>query len=224
MNMPQGDVPLLADQAYLALRELLTSGRLRAGQFVSMADLVKTVGLPLAPVREAVKRVESAGLVNVLPKRGVAVMEVTPHRVREYFDLRLVFDQEGARRLVRRGAAAQLEKLREIHVGVLDAARDSITPSLQREAMAIDWELHIALSDALGNATVREIYAQNRDRISVMQHSRRLLPDRIVPAMEEHLAIIDAIGGGDEQAAADAVYRHFSQTLRWWGILDDGQG
>jgi DNA-binding GntR family transcriptional regulator len=218
MNLPEGEVLLLADQAWLALRELLITGGLRAGQFVSMAELVKLAGLPLAPVREAVKRAESAGMVSVLPKRGVAVMEASPRLVREYFDLRLVYDQEGARRLVRRGGEG-LAPLRERHTGVLDAARSGITPSLQREAMAVDWELHITLSAALENATVREIYALNRDRISVLQHSRPLLPDRIVPAMEEHLAILDAIDSGDEHAAADAVRRHFIQTLRWWGIL-----
>lgn len=219
MNMPDGEGLLLAEKAFNALKAMLTGGQLRAGQFVSMPDLARMVDLPLAPVREAVKRAESAGLLNVLPKRGVAVMEATPELIREYFDLRLIFDQEGARRLVRKGDGRRLAELREVHLRLLDAARNGITPSLQREAMAVDWALHGTLSDSLGNATAREIYAQNRDRISVMQHSRPLLPDRIVPAMEEHLAIIDAILGGDEQAAAEAVRRHFNQTLRWWGIF-----
>lgn len=219
MNMPDGEGLLLAEKAFNALKAMLTTGQLRAGQFVSMPDLARMVDLPLAPVREAVKRAESAGLLNVLPKRGVAVMEANPELIREYFDLRLIFDQEGARRLVRRGDGERLAQLREVHVRLLDAARNGITASLQREAMAVDWSLHGTLADALGNATVRAIYAQNRDRISVMQHSRPLLPDRIVPAMEEHLAIIDAIQGGDEQAAAAAVRHHFGQTLRWWGII-----
>ena len=219
MNQPDGEGLLLADKAFHALKALLTGGQLRAGQFVSMPDLARSVDLPLAPVREAVKRAESAGLLNVLPKRGVAVMEATPELIREYFDLRLIFDQEGARRLVRHGDPPRLAALRDAHARLLDVARDGITPSLQREAMAVDWMLHELLSEALGNATVRAIYAQNRDRIAVLQHSRPLLPDRIVPAMEEHLAIIEAILAGDEHAAADAVQRHFTQTLRWWGLF-----
>lgn len=219
MNMPDGEGLLLAEKAFNALKAMLTGGQLRAGQFVSMPDLARMVDLPLAPVREAVKRAESAGLLNVLPKRGVAVMEATPELIREYFDLRLIFDQEGARRLVRRGDGKRLAELREVHIRLLDAARNGITASLQREAMAVDWALHGMLSESLGNATVRAIYAQNRDRISVMQHSRPLLPDRIVPAMEEHLVIIDAVIRGDEQAAAEAVRQHFNQTLRWWGIF-----
>ena len=219
MNMPDADGLLLADKAFLALRELLTNGGLRAGQFVSMPDLVKSIGLPIAPVREAVKRAESAGLVRILPKRGVAVMEATPGLIRECFHLRTIFDQEGARQLVRKAAATDLGELRARHQQVLEAARRDITPSLQREAMAVDWALHTALADALDNDSAREIYGRNRDRISVIQHSRPLLPDRIVPAMEEHLAIMDAIAGGDAERAADQVRNHFRQTLRWWGII-----
>lgn len=219
MEMPEAEGLLLADKAFLALRELLTRGELRAGQFVSMSDLVKIIGLPLAPVREAVKRAESASLVRILPKRGVAVMEATPDLVRDCFHLRTILDQEGAREWVRNGAGANLDELRARHQRVLDEARTGITPSLQREAMAVDWALHAALADGLRNESVREIYARNRDRISVIQHSRPLLPDRIVPAMEEHLAILDAISSGDEQLAADEVRKHFRQTLRWWGII-----
>ena len=219
MNMPDVDGLLLADKAFLALRELLTSGGLRAGQFVSMPDLVKSIGLPIAPIREAVKRAESAALVRVLPKRGVAVMEATPELIRECFHLRTIFDQEGARQLVRDGRAGRLDALRALHQRVLDVARDGITPSLQREAMAVDWGLHVTLAGALGNNSAHEIYSRTRARISIIQHSRPLLPDRIVPAMEEHLTIIDAITAGDEERAAAAVRDHFRQTLRWWGII-----
>lgn len=219
MNLPDAEGLLMADKAFLALRALLTGGDLRAGQFVSMPDLMRTLDMPMAPVREAVKRAESLALVRVLPKRGVAVMEASPALIRDCFHLRTILDQEGARELVRTGAGNRLDGLRESHQRVLDAANEGITPALQQEAMQVDWDLHTALSEALGNDSAREIYARNRDRISVMQHSRPLLPDRIIPAMGEHLAILDAVAGGDENAAAAAVRDHFRQTLRWWGII-----
>ncbi|MBS0345454.1 MAG: GntR family transcriptional regulator [Proteobacteria bacterium] len=219
MNLPDAEGLLMADKAFLALRALLTDGGLRAGQFVSMPDLMRILDMPMAPVREAVKRAEAVALVRVLPKRGVAVMEATPALIRDCFHLRTILDQEGARELVRSGAGNRLDGLRDSHQRVLDAAREGITPALQQEAMQVDWDLHTALSEALGNDSAREIYARNRDRISVMQHSRPLLPDRIIPAMGEHLAILDAVAGGDENAAAAAVRDHFRQTLRWWGII-----
>lgn len=220
---PQAEGVLLAERAFQALRMRLVEGALRAGQFVSMSDLMKMIGMPIAPVREAVKRAQALALVRVLPKRGVAVMEALPERIRECFHLRTIFDQEGAREWSARKssqAGAELQALRAAHQQVLDAARGGVTPSLQRAAMEVDWKLHAALAAALDNEAAAELYAHNRDCIAIMQHSRPLLPDRIVPAMEEHLAIIDALAAGDAELAVQRVREHYRQTLRWWGILD----
>ena len=64
MSIPSSsDDTLLATQAFQAFRHLLATGQVRAGQMVSMAELMKLSDFPLAPVREAVKRAAAAGLV-----------------------------------------------------------------------------------------------------------------------------------------------------------------
>jgi Tfp pilus assembly ATPase PilU len=62
-------------------------------------------------------------------------------------------------------------------------------------------------------------YRVNRDRIAVIQTSRPFLPDRIVPAMREHLAIIDALERRDAEAAVAAIGLPYRKTLRRWGSL-----
>ena len=69
------------------------------------------------------------------------------------------------------------------------------------------------------NPLAAEAYRVNRDRIAVIQNIRPFLPDRIVPAMREHLAIIEALERRDAEAAVAAIAVHFRLTLRWWGIL-----
>lgn len=219
MNSPDDHGLLLADRAYARLRELLTLEGLRAGQFVSMPDLVKMLGFPLAPTREAVKRAEAGSLVSVVPKRGVLVMEATPALIRECFDLRTIFDQEGARRLVRSGQVDHLAAIRRRHEHILVQARKDVTQALQEEAKQVDWSLHLTLGAALANASAEAVYALTRDKIAIIQQSRAFLPERIVSAMEEHIRILDAILDRDEDAAARAVREHFRNTLRWWGIL-----
>lgn len=222
MEAAQAESGLLAERAFLALRALLTAGELRAGQFVSMPDLARMIGFPIAPVREAVKRAQALALLSVRPKRGVVVMEATSERVRECFHLRTIFDQQGAREWVERArpqARIELAALRAAHERVRALAHSGVTPALQREAMEVDWALHAALAAALDNDSAAGLYGHNRDRIAIIQHSRPLLPDRIVPAMDEHLAIIDALATGDAGLAVERVREHYRQTLRWWGII-----
>ena len=73
----------MADRAYDRLVAILRDGGLASGQFVSMPGLVDMLDLPIAATREAVKRATVGGLVEVLPKRGVLVMEASPAVTRD---------------------------------------------------------------------------------------------------------------------------------------------
>jgi DNA-binding GntR family transcriptional regulator len=210
---------LMAEQAYTRLIALLRSGELGAGQFVSMPGLVEQLGLPLAATREAVKRAGSLGLVEVMPKRGVLVMSAGPKVTRDCLDLRSILDQEGARRLIEGEIPLPLEALRASHETLLAAARRTVGPDLPGRAVATDLSLHDALATGLDNPLVADAYRVNRDRIAIIQNTRPFLPDRIVSAMEEHLAIIDALERRDADAAVAAIRFHFANTLRWWGVV-----
>jgi DNA-binding GntR family transcriptional regulator len=213
-----GGEALMADQAYDRLIAVLRDGTLGAGQFVSMPGLVEMLDLPLAATREAVKRADVNGLATVLPKRGVLVMQASPEVTRDCMDLREMLDAEGARRLIARGAAVPLAALRASHLALLEAAEREMTAELPRRAIATDLTLHDALATGLGNPLAAEVYRVNRDRIAVIQNMRPFLPDRIVPAMREHLSIIDALEARDAEAAVAAIAVHYRATLRWWGV------
>jgi DNA-binding GntR family transcriptional regulator len=218
MNLEVGEA-LMADRAYDRLIAVLRDGRLAAGQFVSMPGVVELIELPLAATREAVKRADVDGLVRVLPKRGVLVMEASARVTRDCMDLRAILDAEGARRLIAGGGALPLDELRASHQALIADAERSMTPELPARAIRVDLSLHDALSGWLDNPLAADAYRVNRDRIAVIQNTRPFLPDRIVPAMREHLAIIGALERRDPDAAVAAIAEHYRLTLRWWGIL-----
>lgn len=213
------DTMLLADQAYSQLIASLRRGDLRAGEFVSMSSLMETLGLPLAATREAVKRAEAHGIVSILPKRGVLVMGAGREITRDCMDLRALLDQEGARRLIARASDLPLAALRASHEAMIESAELCMTPDLPGRAIITDLSLHDTLAGGLENPIAAEIYEVNRDRIAVIQNSRTFLPDRIVPAMREHLVIIEAMERRDPDATVTAIAEHYRNTLRWWGIL-----
>jgi DNA-binding GntR family transcriptional regulator len=208
----------LTDQAHEALLAQLRDGRLRAGMFLSMPMLVAQLGFPMAAVREAVKRAEGPGLVTVLPKRGLTVMQAGPEVTRECLELRALLDAEGARRLIRAGAEMPLAHLRAAHLRLRDAAAGTVTPAMQREAILTDLSLHDLLSGGIGAGIMGRLYAENRDRIAVIQNQRPFLPDRIVSAMNEHLEIIGALEARDAERAQAAISHHLHHTKRWWGV------
>ncbi|WP_323036407.1 GntR family transcriptional regulator [Pararhodobacter sp.] len=215
---PNAPPDLLADRAYQALVAQLRDGRLASGNFLSIPMLVDQLEMPTAAVRDAVKRAEASGLFIVIPKRGVMVMDAGAQTTRECLDLRSMFDCEGARRLIQLGDDIPLAALRDAHERLRDDATDTSMPGLSVRAIETDLSLHDALSVGIGSTLAARLYAENRDRIAVIQNTRPFLPDRIVSAMTEHLAIIAALEARDVEATLRAIRDHLDNTLRWWGV------
>ncbi|MCK8464433.1 GntR family transcriptional regulator [Aliiroseovarius sp. S1339] len=212
------EVQLLADKAQQALWAAFRTGELRGGQFLSMSQLVEILDCPIAAVREAVKQASSQGLVTTFPKRGVQVMEVNAETIRECLDFRMALDQEGARRRIFDGAFTGLKDLRTQHDAMRDAAQIDSTKTLPPKAIEVDLSLHEFLAEGLENSQLKASYDANRMRIAIIQNARPFLQDRIVSAMEEHLAIIQALESCDVEGAVYAIRHHCEQTLRWWGV------
>ncbi|MDZ5697799.1 GntR family transcriptional regulator [Chelativorans sp. M5D2P16] len=219
-NTGKASPDLLAQRAYQALLDRLRDGELSSGAFVTVPELVEMLGFPLAAVREAVKRAGACGLLTVIPKRGVTIMDAGPETTRACLTLRALFDVEGARRLIGSGADMPLAALRAAHEDMLEKAQRAMTPDLPRQAIRIDLSLHDALSAGLDTWLEKQLYEENRNRIAIIQNSRAFLPPRIVSAMEEHLAIIAALEARDPDAAAERIRLHLKNTLHWWGVSD----
>ncbi|MDR7126764.1 FCD domain-containing protein [Pseudotabrizicola sp. 4114] len=213
----QTSCDLQSDQAFAALLVALKTGRLRSGEFHTMPALAGVLGFPVAATREAIKRAEVQALVTVLPKRGFVVMETGPDTTRACMDMRATLEADGVRRMLAAGRPA-LAHLRATHTALLNEARNHPGADLSRRALATDLSLHDFMAGGLDNIFLRQAYEANRNRITVIQNARVFLPDRVIPAMEEHLAIMDAIDSGSAGAAVAEIERHLIQTLRWWGI------
>ncbi|WP_120499218.1 GntR family transcriptional regulator [Roseovarius sp. EL26] len=217
MSQPTESI-LSAEKAQHALWSALQSGELRDGQFLSMSQLVGILECPIAAVREAVKQASALGLVSTLPKRGVQVMEARPETIRNCLDFRKVLDQEGARRRIAGNAFSELNALRVQHDEMRLAAQNNSARNLPPKAIEVDLSLHNYLAEGLNNSQLMATYNANRIRMAIIQNARPFLQDRIVSAMEEHLAIIDAIENCNVGIVVDAIQYHYEQTLRWWGI------
>ena len=219
------DDQTLNTRAQAALTAALHQGKLRAGQFVSMPQLVDLLQLPLAAVREATRHASSAGWLEIIPKRGVQIMDAQPELIRDSLDLRMVLDQEGARRRIRDPQGQQgLHDLRQTHLAILDAALRGSPPDLPPRANSVDLTLHDYLAEGLANPLLRRAYDANRIRIAIIQRVRPFVQERIISAMREHLAIMDALDRQNEDAATRAIALHCERTQHWWGVPPVGQG
>jgi DNA-binding GntR family transcriptional regulator len=89
----------LGDRAYLSLREYLRSGLIRIGQPLQEEDLAAQLGVSRTPVREALTRLASEGLLTS-DGRSFVVPTLTECDIEEIYELRLMLEPEALRRVV----------------------------------------------------------------------------------------------------------------------------
>jgi DNA-binding GntR family transcriptional regulator len=119
----------LSEKAYREIRKALASSRLKSGQKLVLRPLAKQLGISATPVREALLRLASEGVL-IFDERGTAtVPEMTLTRYLEIRDIRIWLEGQAGLRATKYVADADIEKLSEIHQRMMKAElkRDSET-------------------------------------------------------------------------------------------------
>jgi DNA-binding GntR family transcriptional regulator len=186
-------VPSAATRVYQHLKRAILERIHADGALLSEAEIAATVGVSRTPVREALLRLESEGLVALYPKRGVLVRPVSAAEIEDVIDARRLVEVHAARRAWERRAAlvGTLEPL-------LDAMRGARGSGDVVALMTADRAFHAAVVDGGGNAILAELYQRLRDRqMRIGIAAMRVEPERVDRAVADHARLLDALRGDD---------------------------
>ena len=205
--------PLLSDQAYLAIRDLIVTLELPPGAIVSEADLMNRLAMGRTPVREALRALARERLIDVYPRRGMFVAGVDARDLASLSEARAVLEPAAAKLAARRLTESDKATLDEL-LAELDALGS--TPD-ERDLITLDRRLHRFVYATARNpfleSTLDEQYTHAL-RIWFMALDR--LP-HLDDAVKEHRDILEAIRRGDADQAAITMAAHidgFETSIR----------
>ena len=203
----------LRERAYESFTAHLLARDIAPGQFVSQRELVALTGMPLGAIREMIPRLEADGLIRTVPHRGLQIAHVDMDLIRNAFQLRLLLEREAVARFALAAPFETVTELRERHLAVRAEAERGVTTELLDRAQRMDWAMHDAMIDGLGNALISSIYRVNSIKIRLIRSDdTRLLPELVVSVMDEHLALIEALAARDAPAAIRAIEAHIESA------------
>jgi DNA-binding GntR family transcriptional regulator len=102
------------EKVYLALRGKILSGELSANSVLREQALAADLGVSRTPVREALRRLDEAGLVTFVPNRGARVVEWTIEQVRETYFVRAELESRAAALAATRITAEEIDSLADL--------------------------------------------------------------------------------------------------------------
>ena len=195
---------LIADRAYVALRDRIVTLRLPPGTALREDRLMHELGLGRTPLREAVKRLALEGLVDVRPRSGTYVTEVEAHDIVHISEVRAELEAQAARL-----AARRMDDEGRARAAGLDAELTAIDGADSFDAyMNLDERVHRFVWEAARNPYLADVLER------FWAHSLRIwhLVLERVPALpaavHEQRALLDAVSAGDARRAGARMREH----------------
>ncbi|MEV6103749.1 GntR family transcriptional regulator [Streptomyces sp. NPDC051940] len=201
--MTQDSEPSHVDRAEQTLRAAILSGAHPPGSRLRERELSEALGFSRIPVREALTRLASDGLVELSPRRGASVRRLTLRDVDELFDLRLSLEVFATRRAAEVSAAGgSTKELRRRMLRAEDATRRGDATRIP----AANTALHAEIVAMTGNRLLRTTLQPS---LGLVQWVFTLTGDRD-PRVQcaEHQEICAAIEAGKPDLAAALAYTH----------------
>lgn len=181
-----------ADLAYSSLRREILTGRLAADTPINQIRFANELGISRVPVRDALQRLESEGLITVLPNRRAVVTKLTLNELREIFEIRAVLEGLCARRAFANITKDDMRELKAMVAAML-RAEDTDTYLVKHEAF------HNLLAERSGMPRLRKELVRFRQMI--MPYIRILGSDGTAELRSNtHSSLVAAleVGNADE--------------------------
>lgn len=195
---------LVRDRALQRLRAAIVNGVYKPGDRLIDRELGERMGISRASVREVVRQLETEGLVQVEPRRGLVVATITPQDALDIYEFRAMLEEKAVRLFVERAGPAQRAALKAsteafAAAGAAGRLNDMI------EAMS---EFYGTLFKGAGNHVFENVGTRLLTRISALRRLSMSKPGRVAKSVVEMRELTDAVLAGDVQRAADACARH----------------
>jgi DNA-binding GntR family transcriptional regulator len=201
-----------SEEAYVQIRDRILSLDLPPGSVVNEGRLREELAIGRTPIREALQRLAHEKLVRSVPHRGTFVTEVNITDLARITEVRVVLESHAARLAAERCVAADQQAMAE-----LIAALKSGAATDQRQLMKLDQEIHLQIYRSARNSFLQstlERYFNLSLRLwfLVLDHEVRLRD-----AVDEHVALLEAVLAGDGDRAEEIMRRHvigFEREIR----------
>lgn len=148
-----------ADRAYRQVRRDIVTAVIPGGQRLGENDLAERYGISRTPIREALRRLQSEGLVEVLPHRGARVVDWSEIDVAAVYDLRAMVEGYAARLAASRISEAEIDRLAGLcdKMEKLTSRRSPGDPEMVEELAELNADLHGSVATAAGEYHVSAV-------------------------------------------------------------------
>jgi DNA-binding GntR family transcriptional regulator len=198
------------EQALANLRMAITNGDLRAGDRLVERDLCERLGVSRTSVREALRQLESEGLVAMVPAKGPIVARLSVEQAVQIYEVRAALEALAGRCFCERATERDLAAL----IAAVDAIARAVDDGDPRQVLAAKDRFYTVLFDGSGNAVIQQMLRPLHARVTLLRATSLADAGRPAEALAEIRQIVEAIVARDADAAAKACATHVQRAAQ----------
>jgi DNA-binding GntR family transcriptional regulator len=210
-TLPKLDRTRASDSVFEVLRDSILTRVFRPGDRLDVKAVATQLGVSPTPVKDAINRLAAEGLIDVRPRSGTYVAEISPQAVAETFEIRRALECLAAETLVPRITPELIERFEKLIDALEIPIEDDGTRLIHDESNV---HFHLLIVEASGNQRLLELYHSLNAHLTIARIHLRRRPDnaRLDQERREHRAIVDAIVARDAKRLVEVLGQHIRRA------------
>ncbi len=186
------------------LERLILSGQIGPGEPINEKAFAERNSVSRGPIREACRKLEQAGLVTIIPNRGVFVRKLEAKDAIEICDVRAALSGYAGRILAGSATRGQVADLTEMAEQMEDASDKGDIEAFY----SLNSKFHHAIFEFAGNERLREMYLGINKELYLFRWRAMLVSPNLEQSNREHREILEALAAHDAVRAASMMESH----------------
>jgi DNA-binding GntR family transcriptional regulator len=210
-----GEGTRLRDLAYARIFEIMYERKLPAGALVSQSELVDMTGVPMAPLRDALRTLEAEGVLTIHPHTGIQFIKPGLELTRSTYQFRGIIEAAAVAVYAETASDEEIAALLQRHKEVEQSLeRDGLTANNAAELEALEESLHGTIVASLNNPLIDTSYRRIRNYLRLLRLDRKMSAPLALRSLREHMAVLEACRAHSAPAAVAAIQMHFAAALQ----------
>ena len=205
------------DIVYRAIRSGIERGEYLPGDRIVISRIAKANGCSEIPVREALRRLESEKVVELIPNKGAVVPSVNKSYLEQLFQVKIVLESYAARLSVDALNENQIKQLRKIAQQMSDAFESGNL----KKSSALNYKFHMTIYRSTGNDVLSGYIDEMWNKWPIGRYTNYVPDEWYRISLQQHFDLLDAIEAKDRDKVEAIIHAHKSGALRSMGHREE---
>jgi len=192
---------LLSQDIAESIKTAIIKGKFKPGEKISEGDLAESMGISRTPLREAFRKLENEGFIQIIPRKGAVVADIDAEEAINLYEIKSTLE----------GLAARLaaSKMKEKAIGKLEKVNEELKELIDKNDLESFYRVHTRFHEGFvklcGNKRLIQIISNLNDHFNRFGIISLTLPGQFEKAIEQHAEIIEAFKSGDQNLVEQKV-------------------